>query len=106
MAETGYPVIIDATHSVQKPTAMGDSSGGDGWLAPVIARAGLSTGLIGGIYVETHPEPLTGGSDIMNVIPLMYMEEIIKQWMAIDKVAKDNPFRLSDDWEQAGKKMF
>lgn len=102
MAETGYPVIIDATHSVQKPSANGDSSGGEGRLAPIIARAALSTGLVGGVYIETHPEPLTGGSDIYNAIPLMYMEEILTQFKAIDDVAKANPARL-DDWKQEGK---
>ena len=102
MAETGYPVVIDATHSVQKPAAMGESSGGEGRLAPIIARAALSTGVIGGVFIETHPEPLKGGSDIWNAIPLMYMEETLKQLKAVDEVAKANKARL-EDWVQEGQ---
>ncbi len=105
MAKTGYPVVIDVTHSVQKPAMMGDSSGGDGWMAPAIARAGLATGLIGGLYIETHPEPLKGGSDKMNMIPLMYMEEVLKQFQAIDETAKANPMREEDDWKQDGQPL-
>ena len=102
MAETGYPVVIDATHSVQKPAVMGDASGGEGRLAPIIARAALSTGHVAGVFVETHPEPLKGGSDIWNAIPLMYMEETLVQLKAIDDVAKANLPRL-EDWVQEGK---
>ncbi len=102
MAETGYPVVIDATHSVQKPAAMGESSGGEGRMAPIIARAALSTGHVGGVFIETHPEPLKGGSDIWNAIPLMYMEEVLTQLKTIDDVAKSNLPRL-EDWVQEGK---
>ncbi|MCR5506387.1 MAG: 3-deoxy-8-phosphooctulonate synthase [bacterium] len=102
MAETGYPVVIDATHSVQKPAAMGDASGGEGRLAPIIARAALSTGHVGGVFIETHPEPLKGGSDIWNAIPLMYMEEVLTQLKAIDDIAKANLPRL-EDWVQEGR---
>ncbi|MBD5405371.1 3-deoxy-8-phosphooctulonate synthase [bacterium] len=102
MAETGYPVIVDATHSVQRPSAMGDSSGGEARLAPIIARSALSTGVVGGVYIETHPEPLKGGSDIYNAIPLMYMEETLTQLKAIDEVAKSNKARL-EDWNQEGE---
>lgn len=104
MAETGYPVVIDATHSVQKPAAMGDSSGGEGRMAPIIARAALSTGHIGGVFLETHPEPLKGGSDIWNAIPLMYMEEVLTQLKAVDDVAKANLPRL-EDWVQEGRPL-
>lgn len=102
MAETGYPVIIDGSHSVQKPAANGDSSGGEARFAPIIARAALSTGLIGGVYLETHPAPLTGGSDIYTSVPMMYMEEILQQLKAIDDVAKANLPRL-DEWKQEGE---
>ena len=104
MAETGYPIVVDGTHSVQKPSAMGDSSGGEARLAPVIIRSALSTGLIGAIYIETHPEPLKGGSDIHNVIPLMYMEELLKTFKVIDEVSKANKLRL-DDWNQNGNQL-
>lgn len=102
MAQTGYPVIMDATHSVQKPSAMGTSSGGQAEMAPFMARTALSTGLVGGLFIETHPEPLTGGSDIHNMIPLMYMEELLKQWQEIDNVCKNNQSRF-EDWKQEGK---
>lgn len=101
MAETGYPVIMDATHSVQKPAAMGTSSGGEARMAPIMARTALSTGVIGGLFIETHSEPLTGGSDIHNMIPLMYMEELLKQWQEIDTICKANQSRY-DNWNQEG----
>ncbi len=104
MAETGYPVIIDATHSVQAPAAHGDSSGGEGRMAPIVARAALSTGFTAGVFIETHPEPLKGGSDKYNAIPLMYMEEVLTQLKAIDDVAKANLPRLND-WVQEGKPL-
>ena len=101
MAQTGYPVVMDATHSVQKPAAMGSSSGGQAEMAPIIVRSALSSGLVAGIFIETHPEPLTGGSDKHNMIPLMYMEELLKQWQEIDHVCKENQSRF-DDWNQNG----
>lgn len=102
MAQTGYPVIMDATHSVQKPAAMGSSSGGQAELAPFMARAALSSGMVGGLFIETHPEPLNGGSDIHNMIPLMYMEELLKQWQEIDNVCKANQ-SIFEGWDQNGK---
>jgi len=101
MAQTGYPVIMDATHSVQKPSAMGSSSGGQAEMAPFMARAALSTGLVGGLFIETHPEPLNGGSDTHNMIPLMYIEELLKQWQEIDNVSKANQSKF-EDWDQNG----
>ncbi|MDR1008896.1 MAG: 3-deoxy-8-phosphooctulonate synthase [Rickettsiales bacterium] len=103
LAEYGYPVVCDATHSVQKPGGMGSSSGGEAYMAPIIARAALSTGLCSAIYIETHPEPLKGGSDMHNMIPLMYMEECLKQLKDIDAAAKANPSRRAEDWDQNGK---
>ncbi|MDR3290208.1 MAG: 3-deoxy-8-phosphooctulonate synthase [Rickettsiales bacterium] len=105
MAETGYPVVCDATHAVQNPAANGSSSGGEGRMAPYIARAALSTGLVGGLFVETHPEPLLkGGSDTMNMIPLEYMEELLKQWQELDFVAKRNQ-SIYEEWKQEGKEI-
>lgn len=104
MSQTGYPVVMDATHSVQKPAAMGNTSGGDSNMAPYMVRVGLSTGLLGGVFTETHPEPLQGGSDIHNMIPLMYMEELLKQWKEIDNVCKANKSRY-EDWNQEGKSI-
>ena len=103
MAETGYPVIMDTTHAVQKPAGMGSTSGGRAELAPFIARSALASGLLGGVFAETHPEPLLkGGSDNHNMIPLMYMEELLKQWQEIDNVCKANRSRF-EDWNQEGK---
>ena len=102
MAQTGYPVVIDATHAVQKPSAMGSFSGGQAEMAQIIARSSLSSGVVGGVFMETHPEPLTGGSDTYNMIPLMYMEEILKQLQAIDNVSKENQAKFID-WNQEGK---
>ncbi len=101
MAQTGYPVIMDATHSVQKPSAMGSSSGGQAEMAPFMARIALSTGMTAGLFIETHPEPLTGGSDTHNMIPLMYMEELLKQWQEIDYVCKKNQ-SIFENWDQNG----
>ena len=102
MAQTGYPVVIDATHAVQKPSAMGSFSGGQAEMAQIIARSSLSSGVVAGVFMETHPEPLTGGSDTYNMIPLMYMEEILKQLQAIDNVSKENQAKFID-WNQEGK---
>ncbi|GMO63154.1 MAG: 3-deoxy-8-phosphooctulonate synthase [Rickettsiales bacterium] len=102
MAETGYPIVCDATHAVQRPAAMGNASGGDGKMAPYIARAALSTGLCGALFIETHPEPAEkGGSDKMNMIPLMYMEELLKQWKEIDAICKENQ-SIYKKWKQEG----
>ncbi len=101
MAETGYPVVMDATHAAQKPSAMGSSSGGEARMAPIYVRTALSSGTVAGLFIETHPEPLIGGSDIQNMIPLMYMEELLKQWQEIDAVCKANQSRF-DDWDQNG----
>ena len=93
---------MDATHSVQKPAAMGSSSGGQAEMARFMARTALSTGMVAGLFIETHPEPLTGGSDIHNMIPLMYMEELLKQWQEIDNICKVNKSRF-ENWDQNGK---
>ena len=101
MSQTGYPVVMDATHSVQKPAGMGTESGGEANMAPIMARVALSTGRVAALFIETHSEPLTGGSDRQNMIPLMYMEELLKQWQEIDHVCKENQSRF-DDWDQNG----
>lgn len=68
----GWPVIFDATHSVQLPGAQGTSSGGQSWLAPVLARAALAAGA-DGLFIETHPKPEKALSDGPNMIPLQKM---------------------------------
>ena len=80
---------------------MGSSSGGQAEMAPFMARIALSTGMTAGLFIETHPEPLTGGSDTHNMIPLMYMEELLKQWQEIDYVCKKNQ-SIFENWDQNG----
>ena len=93
MMQTGYPVIMDATHSVQQPGGLGGASGGQRQFAPVMARAALSLG-IAGVFIETHENPDTAPSDGPNMIPLDQMQHLMQTLMAIDRLAKADPFRL------------
>ena len=93
MAKTGYPVIMDATHSVQQPGGQGGSSGGQREFAPVMARAAVSLG-IAGVFIETHQDPDTAPSDGPNMIPLDQMPELILGLMKFDALAKENPCRV------------
>jgi 2-dehydro-3-deoxyphosphooctonate aldolase (KDO 8-P synthase) len=87
MAETGVPVIFDATHSVQQPGGKGTSTGGDRRMVPVLARAAVAVG-VAGVFVETHENPDNAPSDGPNMLPLKDMEGFILQLMALDRVAK------------------
>ncbi|WP_102223220.1 3-deoxy-8-phosphooctulonate synthase [Acidimangrovimonas sediminis] len=93
MAQTGYPVIMDATHSVQQPGGKGGSSGGQREFAPVMARAAVSLG-IAGVFIETHEDPDTAPSDGPNMIPLDQMPALIASLMAFDRLAKEDPIRI------------
>jgi len=93
MARTGYPVIMDATHSVQQPGGQGNSSGGQREFAPVMARAAVSLG-IAGVFIETHEAPDTAPSDGPNMIPLSRMPALISSLMAFDRLAKADPLRV------------
>ncbi|MFA9229257.1 MAG: 3-deoxy-8-phosphooctulonate synthase [Microgenomates group bacterium] len=93
MARTGYPVIMDATHSVQQPGGQGDSSGGQREFAPVMARAAVSLG-IAGVFIETHEAPDTAPSDGPNMIHLAKMGALIDSLMAFDRLAKKDPLRV------------
>ena len=93
MARTGYPVVMDATHSVQQPGGQGTSSGGQREFAPVMARAAVSLG-IAAVFIETHEAPDTAPSDGPNMIPLDRMEALIESLMAFDRLAKADPLRL------------
>lgn len=90
MAKTGYPVIFDATHSVQQPGGLGTSSGGDRTMVPVLARAAVAVG-VAGVFVETHPDPDRAPSDGPNMLPLRAMPAFIGTLVAFDQVAKDRP---------------
>ncbi len=93
MARTGYPVIMDATHSVQQPGGQGNSSGGQREFAPVMARAAVSLG-IAGVFIETHEAPDTAPSDGPNMIPLAQMPALVASLMAFDRLAKADPLRV------------
>ena len=90
MARTGYPVIMDATHSVQQPGGQGGSSGGQREFAPVMARAAVALG-VAGVFIETHEAPDTAPSDGPNMIPLDQMPALIASLMAFDRLAKADP---------------
>ena len=87
MAETGAPVIFDATHSVQQPGGQGTSSGGDRRFVPVLARAAVAVG-VAGVFIETHEDPDNAPSDGPNMVPLSQMPALIAQLAAIDRLAK------------------
>ncbi|NRB33776.1 MAG: 3-deoxy-8-phosphooctulonate synthase [Rhodobacteraceae bacterium] len=93
MAKTGYPVVMDATHSVQQPGGQGGSSGGQREFAPVMARAAVSLG-IASVFIETHQDPDTAPSDGPNMIPLDQMPRLIETLMAFDRLAKANPIKI------------
>ena len=93
MARTGYPVIMDATHSVQQPGGQGSSSGGQREFAPVMARAAVSLG-IAGVFIETHEDPDRAPSDGPNMIPLGQMPALVDSLMAFDRLAKADPLRV------------
>ncbi len=87
MAETGYPVMFDATHSVQQPGGQGGSSGGQREFAPVLARAALSVG-VSSVFIETHEDPDHAPSDGPNMIPLREMPALLARLKAFDTLAK------------------
>jgi 2-dehydro-3-deoxyphosphooctonate aldolase (KDO 8-P synthase) len=93
MARTGYPVIMDATHSVQQPGGQGSASGGQREFAPVMARCAVSLG-IAGVFIETHEDPDRAPSDGPNMIPLHQMAALIDSLMAFDRLAKADPLRV------------
>lgn len=88
MKETGYPVVIDATHSVQRPGGLGDRSGGDGFLAPYIARAAVAVGA-DGVFVESHPDPAKALSDGANMVPLADMGRLLKMLVRIKEAVSN-----------------
>jgi len=90
MAETGKPVIFDATHSVQQPGGRGESSGGQREYAPVLARAAVAVG-VAGVFIETHEDPDNAPSDGANMIPLGEIDGLVAELMALDQIAKARP---------------
>ena len=90
MAQTGYPVVMDATHSVQQPGGKGGSSGGQREFAPVMARAAVAIG-VGAVFIETHEDPDNAPSDGPNMIYLDQMPDLIASLMKFDALAKQYP---------------
>ena len=88
MASTGYPVVFDATHSVQQPGGMGERSGGDRTMVPYLARAAVATGCIAGVFMETHEDPDSAPSDGPNMVHLDKLKNILEELVAIDEVVK------------------
>ncbi|MFK7839631.1 MAG: 3-deoxy-8-phosphooctulonate synthase [Bdellovibrionales bacterium] len=87
MAETGYPVIMDATHSVQQPGGQGSSSGGDRTMVPVIARAAIAVG-VAGLFMEVHQDPDNAPSDGPNMVKLVELPAILDVLKSLDNVIK------------------
>jgi 2-dehydro-3-deoxyphosphooctonate aldolase (KDO 8-P synthase) len=87
MGQTGFPVIMDATHAVQQPGGQGTSSGGQREYAPVIARAALAVG-IAGLFTEVHEDPDHAPSDGPNMLRLDGVEAMLSQWKAVDRLIK------------------
>lgn len=87
MAETGAPVIFDATHSVQQPGGQGTSSGGDRRFVPVLARAAVAVG-VAGLFIETHQDPDKAPSDGPNMVPLKALPALLSELIEIDRVTK------------------
>jgi 2-dehydro-3-deoxyphosphooctonate aldolase (KDO 8-P synthase) len=87
LAETGAPVIFDATHSVQQPGGQGGTSGGERRFVPVLARAAVAVG-VAGVFIETHQDPDKAMSDGPNMVPLAELESLLTELMAIDALIK------------------
>ncbi|WP_406238285.1 3-deoxy-8-phosphooctulonate synthase [Acetobacter orientalis] len=87
MAQTGYPVVFDATHSVQQPGGLGGASGGQREFAPVLSRAALAIG-VAALFIETHQNPDQAPSDGPNMLPLTTLPTLLEQFKAFDDLAK------------------
>jgi len=93
MAQTGCPVVFDATHSVQQPGGQGTSSGGQRAFAPVLARAAVAVG-VAAVFMETHQDPDNAPSDGPNMIPLDQLPEIVETLVEFDQLAKTKPITI------------
>jgi 2-dehydro-3-deoxyphosphooctonate aldolase (KDO 8-P synthase) len=87
MAQTGYPVVFDATHSVQQPGGKGETSGGERQFVSVLARAAVAVG-VAAVFIETHENPDSAPSDGPNMVPLKELPALIESLMAFDRLAK------------------
>ncbi len=89
MRAFGYPVVFDATHSVQKPGGLGHASGGESQYIPLLARCAVAAG-VDAIFLETHPNPARALSDGPNTLPLKNLEDLLKDLIAINRIADKN----------------
>lgn len=94
LSQLGYPVVFDATHSVQQPGGQGTSSGGQREFVPVLARAAVSVG-VAAVFIETHQDPDHAPSDGPNMVKLKDMPTLLRELLAFDRLAKSNPLSLS-----------
>lgn len=94
LAETGYPVVFDATHSVQQPGGAGTSSGGQREFVPVLARAAVAAG-VAAVFMETHQDPDNAPSDGPNMLNIKDLPEILSILMEFDRLSKKHPISLS-----------
>ncbi len=94
MRDTGCPVVFDATHSVQLPGGLGDATGGQREMVPVLARSAVAAG-VAGLFMETHPDPDQAPSDGPNMWPLARMEELLSVLVEIDRTVKRQPYAES-----------
>ncbi len=88
MAQTGYPIVFDATHSVQQPGGMGDKSGGERKFVSHLSRAAVAVG-IAAVFIETHQDPDNAPSDGPNMVPLNEMDSLVNKLLEIDKLIKN-----------------
>ena len=95
LADTGFPVVFDATHSVQQPGGLGGSSGGQREFVPVLARAAVAIG-VAAVFLETHQDPDNAPSDGPNMVPLKHLGDVLETLAAFDFVAKQRPVRAID----------
>ncbi|MFD1509506.1 3-deoxy-8-phosphooctulonate synthase [Lacimonas salitolerans] len=93
MAQTGYPVVMDATHAVQQPGGLGGASGGKREFAPVMARAAVAVG-VAAVFIETHQDPDNAPSDGPNMIHLSDMPALLDTLMQLDRIAKAHPIQI------------
>ena len=94
LAETGYPVVFDATHSVQQPGGAGSSSGGQREFVPVLARSAVAAG-VAAVFMETHQDPDNAPSDGPNMLNIKCLPEILSILMEFDRLSKKHPISLS-----------
>ena len=94
LAQNGWPVVFDATHSVQQPGGQGASSGGQREFVPVLARAAAAIG-VAAIFMETHQDPDSAPSDGPNMVPVRALPALLQTLAQVDRLAKENPVRLA-----------